>query len=84
MDKKIKKETQYERIDYIANLHKQNLNGRETEDEIFESGIRAGIEETEEIMHSNEEVLSILYKHTEYLLSGKKITLDEWFEKFKK
>ncbi len=27
-------------------LHKQNLNGRETEDELFEAGILAGIEET--------------------------------------
>jgi hypothetical protein len=33
---------------------------------------------------SEEEVLEILYKHTEDLLAGKKVTLEEWFEKFKK
>ena len=36
-----------ERVEYISFLHKQNLNGRETEDELFEAGILAGIEETE-------------------------------------
>ena len=47
-----------ERVEYIAFLHKQNLNGRETEDELFEAGILAGIEETEEEMYSEEEVLN--------------------------
>jgi hypothetical protein len=45
-----KQETLEERINHIAFLHKQNLNGRETEDELFEAGILAGIEETEERM----------------------------------
>jgi len=36
-----------------------------------------------ENMFSEEEVLNILYKHTEDLLAGKKITLEEWFEQFK-
>jgi hypothetical protein len=36
------------------------------------------------LMYSEEEVLSILYKHTEDLLAGKKITLEEWFQQFKK
>ena len=35
------------------------------------------------LMYSEEEVLEILYKHTEDLLAGKKITLEEWFEQFK-
>jgi hypothetical protein len=35
-------------------------------------------------MYSEEEVLNILYKHTEDLLAGKKLTLEEWFEQFKK
>ena len=35
-----------EKVDLYAMLHKQNLNGRETEDELFEAGILAGIEET--------------------------------------
>ena len=33
---------------------------------------------------SEEEVLNILYKHTEDMLAGKKITLEQWFEQFKK
>lgn len=37
------------RIEWIAIMQKQNLNGRETEDELFEAGIKAGIEETEEL-----------------------------------
>jgi hypothetical protein len=39
-----------ERIDYISFLHKQNLNGRETEEMLWEAGIQAGIIETEEFM----------------------------------
>jgi hypothetical protein len=38
----------------------------------------------QEKMYSEEEVLNILYKHTEDLLAGKKITLEQWFEQFKK
>ena len=38
----------------------------------------------QEKMYSEEEVLNILYKHTEDLLAGKKVTLEEWFEQFKK
>jgi hypothetical protein len=37
-----------QKVDWISFLHKQNLNGRETENELFEAGILAGIEETEE------------------------------------
>jgi hypothetical protein len=37
----------------------------------------------QEKMYSEEEVLNILYKHTEDLLAGKKITLEQWFEQFK-
>ena len=37
----------------------------------------------QERMYSEKEVLSILYKFTEDLLSGQKITLEEWFEQFK-
>jgi hypothetical protein len=39
-----------DRVEWISMMHKQNLNGRETEDELFEAGIRAGIEVTEEFM----------------------------------
>lgn len=37
-----------QKVEWISFLHKQNLNGRETEDELFEAGVLAGIEETEE------------------------------------
>lgn len=36
------------RVEYIAFLHSQNLNGRETEDELFELGISAALEEVED------------------------------------
>lgn len=34
--------------------------------------------------YNEEEVLNILYKHTEDLLAGKKLTLEKWFEQLKK
>ena len=34
--------------------------------------------------YSEEEVLDILYKHTEDMLAGNKVTLEEWFNKIKK
>ena len=45
-----------DRIEWISMMHKQNLNGRETEDELFEAGILAGIEETTAIMYSEEDM----------------------------
>ena len=81
-------ETLEQRIQYISFLHKQNLNGRETEDELFEAGILAGIEETKERMYSEEEVLQLLYKRDLYLLNrDETVELElpeEWFEQFKK
>ena len=44
----------------------------------------AGAKWQQEKSYSEEEVLIILYKHTEDLLAGKKVTLEEWFEQFKK
>jgi hypothetical protein len=41
------------------------------------------IKQKQERMYSEEEVLDILYKHTEHMFSGKKVTLEEWFEQFK-
>ena len=37
----------------------------------------------QENSYSEEDVLDILYKHTEDLLAGKKVTLEEWFKQFK-
>ena len=45
----MKPQTIEEKVQWYALLHKQNLNGRESEDELFEAGILAGIEETEEL-----------------------------------
>jgi uncharacterized protein YjgD (DUF1641 family) len=83
----MKKETLEERINYISTLHLQNLNGRETDDVIFEAGIEAGIKETEEIMYSEEEVLNLLTAFIQKY--GTKYTVNinmiyEWFEQFKK
>jgi hypothetical protein len=44
----------------------------------------AGAKWQAERMYNEEEVLNILYKHTEDLLAGKKITLEQWFEQYKK
>ena len=41
--------TAKEKAEYYSFLHKQNLNGRESEDELFEIGIQVGIEETEKL-----------------------------------
>lgn len=71
-----------ERVEWIALIHKQNLNGRETEDELFEAGILAGIEETKEIMYSEEEVLKLLEKRDKYV--GNWLPPIKWFEQFKK
>jgi hypothetical protein len=63
LDAHVTREQQIEyRIEYISTLYKQNLNGRESEDEIFKEGIRAGIEETEEIMYSEEDMVEFANK----------------------
>lgn len=85
----MKQETLEKRVEYIAFLHKQNLNGRETEDELFEAGILAGIEETEEIMYSEEEFKEMVYHMVGALAHANNMTfngaiLDELFNKFKK
>lgn len=41
--------THEEKIEWYSLLHKQNLNGRETEDELFEAGISVGIQEAENL-----------------------------------
>ena len=54
------------------------------EEFIYLSGYVDGSRNQAKLMYNDEEVLEILYKHTEDLLLGKKITLEEWFKKFKK
>jgi hypothetical protein len=87
----MKQETLEERIKYISFLHKQNLNGRETEDELFEAGILAGIEETEvpptkEISYSDDDVYKLLdlFRRYSYSHGASEKELKQWFEQFKK
>jgi len=48
-------------------------------------GFREGAKWQQERSYSEEEVLDILFKHTEYFNGyGKRMTLTEWFNKFKK
>lgn len=74
-----------ERVEWIALMHKQNLNGRETEDELFEAGILAGIEETKEIMYSEEEVIeftdSVLFNKITRFLKNPKEVLQQFKKK---
>jgi hypothetical protein len=51
---------------------------------VYEQKNRPWQQEQDKNKYSEEEVLEILYKHTEDLLAGKKVTLEEWFEQFKK
>jgi hypothetical protein len=74
----LKQETFQERVDYISFLHTQNLNGRETEDELFKAGIIAGIEETEEVM------LDLMDAYADDVMGGCTLKAKEWFEKHKK
>ena len=82
----MKPQTIEEKVEWYAMLHKQNLNGRETEDELFEAGILAGIEETEEIMYSDEEVIDSIQYTINNFFNGKLAGLNskEIFEQFKK
>lgn len=50
----------------------------------FLEALQKGAKWQQERSYSEEEVLQILYKHTEDLLAGKKITLEEWFNQVKK
>lgn len=77
-----------DRVEYISFLHKQNLNGRETEDELFEAGIKAGIEETEELMIKFTEwmsgaILSNYKSGGNWFVEGRVTTSLELLELFK-
>jgi len=52
--------------------------------DLWKEGVEFGAKWQQERMYSEDEVLNILYKHTEDLLKGKKVTLEHWFEQFKK
>ena len=49
----------------------------------FKDGVFEGAKWQAERMYSEEEVLDILYKHTEDMFKGTRLTLTEWFEQFK-
>ncbi len=48
------------------------------------NGFIEGAKWQAERMYSEEEVLDILYKHTEDMFKGTRLTLTEWFEEVKK
>jgi hypothetical protein len=48
------------------------------------TGHKFGSKWQAERMYSEEEVLDILYKHTEDMFKGTRLTLTEWFEEVKK
>lgn len=51
----------------------------------FYQGFVAGGKWQAERMYSDEEVLDILFKHTEYFAGfGERVSLTEWFKQFKK
>lgn len=60
-----------------------NINDLQLEIDFLEQDIRI-LKFNQEKMYSKEEVLEILYKHAEDMLAGKKVTLEKWFDKFKK
>jgi len=67
-----------ERLEELKKWKKEALIAHEINQKVIEK-----LMAERKLMYSEEEVLNILYKHTEDLLAGKKVTLEEWFEKFK-
>lgn len=72
-----------QRVEWASIMHKQNLNGRETEDELFEAGILAGIEETTE---EYEQILKKCWEASEQNMRSqfsssayKNVTFEQWF-----
>lgn len=51
---------------------------------ISKTDFLAGAKWQEKRSYSEDEVMDILYKHTEDLLAGKKLMLDKWFNQYKK
>lgn len=55
------------RVEWISMMHKQNLNGRETEDELFEAGIIAGLDYSKTILQETLKIsISLLMQTTEF------------------
>lgn len=55
------------RVEWISMMHKQNLNGRETEDELFEAGIIAGLDYSKTILQETLKIsISLLIQTTEF------------------
>jgi hypothetical protein len=74
-------EPKQETLEQAAKTYRKTIPNSTFGDEL---GFIDGAKWQQERMYSEEEVLDILYKHTEDLLAGKKIMLDDWFEQFKK
>lgn len=55
------------RVEWISMMHNQNLNGRETEDELFEAGIIAGLDYSKTILQETLKLsISLLMQTTEF------------------
>ena len=80
----IKQETLEEAAERILNLSElDGFRDYHYKQELYTAFI-VGIKYQQKRSYNEEEVLNILYKHTEDLLSNKKVTLEKWFEQFKK
>ena len=80
----------YESAEAVITVYRQETIeevARKQWENVHRTGVLGFIEGAKwqaERMYNEEEVLNILYKHTEDLLAGKKITLEQWFEQYKK
>lgn len=80
----LKKMNIEELVKNISLLHKQNLSGRETEAELFEAGIKAGVIETRKDMYDEEEVFTLIDRVFHLYASWYRQDAKEWFEQVKK
>jgi hypothetical protein len=61
-----------------------NCNTTDDEFSLLKNAFIAGAEWQKERLYTEEEVYFILCEHTAELFKGSKLTLSDWFEKFKK
>lgn len=81
----MKEELKQETLEEAADLWSTDTNNVHAADSyVAKYGFIKGSKWQSERSYSEEEVLNILYRHTEDMLGGKKVTLEHWFEEFKK
>ena len=62
--------------EWIATMHKQNLNGRETDDELFELGIKCALEEMTEFVKKRIEEL----QNFKLKLNKSNVQVNDWLD----